>query len=149
MHGQRFMLVGLSIVALALGCRNACQSRLDYTGPLPAEPSDFLYRKNSILGGDPNKPPLTTGPIEPAPDEEVPAELRGEDLDEEAGAEPGPTPGMDELDLEAPAEGEGAMPDSTPPGEEETDQESTDGDSEPAGDRLPQTQLEWHAPRAR
>ncbi len=149
MHGQR-LLLGLGILAFALGCRNTCQSHLDYTGPTPAEPSDFLYRRNSILGGDPSKPPLTTGPIEPAPEEDVPPGLVGEDLGEEATADPGPTPGLDELDLDNPRDDEETMPDALPPADAE-------GEGDPASDAMPdeaaeagpQAQLEWHAPRPR
>lgn len=34
-----------------VGC-TACQGTNDYCGPLPDEPCDFFYRRNSILGGD-------------------------------------------------------------------------------------------------
>ncbi|HEX7450373.1 MAG TPA: hypothetical protein VF306_22625 [Pirellulales bacterium] len=146
--GQRLLLLGLGILAFSLGCRNTCQSHLDYTGPLPAEPSDFLYRRNSILGGDPSKPPLTTGPIEPAPEEDVPPGLVGEDLGEEAPADPGPTPGIDDLDLGAPGEGEETMPDAMPPADADDDQASDVMPDEPA-EAEPQAQLEWHAPRPR
>ena len=35
----------------AAGC-TSCQGTNDYCGPLPDEPCDFFYRRNSILGGD-------------------------------------------------------------------------------------------------
>lgn len=148
MPRQGLLLVGLGILAFALGCRNTCQSHLDYTGPMPAQPSDFLYRKNSILGGDPSKPPLTTGPIEPAPEEDVPPGLVGEDLGEEAEQEPAPAPGMEDLDMEAPGQGDELNRDSMSPDAESDNQP---GESEPDGaaDNQPQAQLEWHAPRPR
>ena len=149
MHRQGLLLLGMGLLAFALGCRSACQSHLDYTGPTPAEPSDFLFRKNSILGGDPSKPPLTTSPIEPAPEEDVPPGLVGEDLEEEATPEPGPAPGMDDLDMEVPGEGDEADRDSMPSPDAEGD--DTPAEAEPGGaaDSEPQAQLEWHAPRPR
>lgn len=148
MHHRRWLLLGITVLTFALGCRNTCQSHLDYTGPLPAQPSDFLYRKNSILGGDPSKPPLTTGPIEPAPEEDVPPGLVGEDLGEEAETEPAPAPGMDDLEMEMPGEGDELNRDSMPPDAEGDDQPG-DSESDSSADRQPQAQLEWHAPRPR
>ena len=76
----------------AIGCRT-CQSDLDYCGPLPDEPCDFMYRRNSILGGDPQ----STANLEAAPSEDdeenlptpVPQAQDGE-LPEEAAPMPMP-----------------------------------------------------------
>jgi hypothetical protein len=52
MYCRITLLALLILLASAAGCRQ-CQSCYDYCGPLPEEPCDFLYRKNSILyGGD-------------------------------------------------------------------------------------------------
>lgn len=147
MHRLHLLLLGLVALSCAVGCRNACQSHLDYTGPLPAEPSDFLFRKNSILGGDPSKPPLKTGPIEPAPEEEVPPGLVGEDLQEEAAPEPAPAPDLDDFDLEVPDRGGESMPDSMSPGDADIEGQPSESESESADE--PQAQLDWHAPRPR
>jgi hypothetical protein len=52
------MMRSIPLLAVALlaccgmaGC-TACQGANDYCGPLPDEPCDFFYRRNSILGGD-------------------------------------------------------------------------------------------------
>jgi hypothetical protein len=53
MYCRITLLALLILLASAAGCRQ-CQSCNDYCGPLPDEPCDFMYRKNSILsdGGD-------------------------------------------------------------------------------------------------
>lgn len=95
MHRWRMLFVGLCIFVFTVGCRGACQSHDDYTGPLPYEPSDFLFRKNSILGGDPAMSQrmaegLSDTPTVPeeetageeAPTEEVPTPAPGLDLED-------------------------------------------------------------------
>jgi hypothetical protein len=48
MYCRITLLALLILLASAAGCRQ-CQSCNDYCGPLPDEPCDFMYRKNSIL----------------------------------------------------------------------------------------------------
>jgi hypothetical protein len=50
MYCRITLLALLILLASAAGCRQ-CQSCNDYCGPLPDEPCDFMYRKNSILSG--------------------------------------------------------------------------------------------------
>lgn len=45
------LIVSLLASAGAVGCRS-CAGQLDYCGPMPDEPCDFMHRRNSILGGD-------------------------------------------------------------------------------------------------
>jgi hypothetical protein len=82
MHCRRWLVVGLCFCIFS-GCKT-CQSTYDYCGPLPAEGGDFMYRKNSVLGGDPAMKPI---------DEEPPAQA---DETEENGPEPTPAPPPDE-----------------------------------------------------
>jgi hypothetical protein len=83
----------------AVGCRS-CQSNLDYCGPLPDEPCDFMYRRNSILGGDPrstadldanpgevNQEDLPT-PAPEGPQGELPNEATPMPMPPEEGLEP-------------------------------------------------------------
>lgn len=92
MHRWRMLFVGLCIFVFTVGCRGACQSHDDYTGPLPYEPSDFLFRKNSILGGDPAMSQRMAEGLSDTPT--VPEE---ETADEESPTEdvPTPAPGLD------------------------------------------------------
>ena len=86
----------------AAGCRT-CQGNLDYCGPLPDEPCDFMYRRNSILGGDPQ----STANLDAAPSEDdeenlptpVPEPQDGELPDEAA-----PMPMPPENGAQTPAE---------------------------------------------
>ncbi|HUY33838.1 MAG TPA: hypothetical protein VMV69_13900 [Pirellulales bacterium] len=48
MYCRITLLALLILLASAAGCRQ-CQNCYDYCGPLPDEPCDFRYRKNSIL----------------------------------------------------------------------------------------------------
>lgn len=50
MYCRITLLALLILLASAAGCRQ-CQNCYDYCGPLPDEPCDFMYRKNSILSG--------------------------------------------------------------------------------------------------
>ena len=102
---RRWLIVALCFCAFT-GCVT-CQSNYDYCGPMPDEGGDFMYRKNSILGGDPSRPlgdeesdqqsdqngedeNLPEPTPAPAPDE-TPApglDLDGGMSDEEAGMSP-------------------------------------------------------------
>jgi hypothetical protein len=87
MHRWRMLFVGLCTFVFTVGCRGACDSHNDYTGPLPYEPSDFLFRKNSILGGD---PAMSARIAEGLSD--TPTNPEAETSGEEAGPEDVPTP---------------------------------------------------------
>lgn len=137
MHSRRWWIVGVCFCAFT-GCV-ACQSSYDYCGPMPEEGGDFLYRKNSILGGDPSKPPVG---------EEGAAVSEGQS-DEDIGPEPTPAPAPDEEPTP------GIEFDDSPTGPEpEMAPEEGSGDadepqaSEDAADGAEQSAatLEWHAP---
>jgi hypothetical protein len=84
MYRRITLLAILIVLASMAGCRQ-CQSCLDYCGPLPEEPCDFMARKNSILykGGQTSVDELIsseggdfeTGPggevVEPMPETET------------------------------------------------------------------------------
>jgi hypothetical protein len=150
---RRWLIVALCFCAFT-GCVS-CQNNYDYCGPMPDQGGDFMYRKNSILGGDPS---LATA--DQNSDEQ--AEQAGED---ENAPEPTPAPPPDEtptpgLGFDGSTIDEG--PDMSPEGEsrpqgyeEELDEEDgveedaaeeepdvTDGDS----DENPISTLQWHAP---
>ena len=80
---RRWLLVGLCFCIFS-GCKTG-QSYYDYCGPMPDEGGDFMYRKNSVLGGDPAMKRI---------DEEATGE-QGEPADE-TGPEPTPAPPPDE-----------------------------------------------------
>ncbi|HWB12853.1 MAG TPA: hypothetical protein VG826_26745 [Pirellulales bacterium] len=80
---RRWLVVGLCFCVFC-GCKSA-QSYYDYCGPMPDEGGDFLYRKNSVLGGDPSMKRAD----EEAPDEQATP-------DEETGPEPTPAPPVGE-----------------------------------------------------
>lgn len=91
---------GLLLLALMLlsggagGCRS-CQGHLDYCGPLPDEPCDFMYRRNSILGGD-RRPEAMAAMAEAQAKEQ--AETAGEaggEMQEEENV-PTPAPALEE-----------------------------------------------------
>lgn len=128
MHRWRMLFVGLCTFVFTVGCRGACQSHDDYTGPLPYEPSDFLFRKNSILGGDPAMSQrmaegLSDTPTVPeeetagdeAPPENVPTPAPGLGLDDDLEGDLNP-----DLDREPPDE----------PGDETDDTTDTDLDGD-------------------
>lgn len=148
MHRWRMLFVGLCIFVFTLGCRGACQSHNDYTGPLPYEPSDFLFRKNSILGGDPAMSQRMAEGLSDTPT--VPAE---ETAGEEGSTEevPTPAPGLDlEDDLDGDLERDLDREPMGEPGEEADDttdagldgdigETADDGDS----DGEPSSSLGW------
>ena len=80
---RRWLVVGVCFCVFS-GCK-ACQSVYDYCGPMPDEGGDFLYRKNSVLGGDPAMKRM---------DDKAPDEQGGET--DETGPEPTPAPPADE-----------------------------------------------------
>ena len=92
---KRLILLLAALLCLpwgAVGCRS-CQSNLDYCGPLPDEPCDFMYRRNSILGGDPH----STADLDAAP-----TEVNQEDLPTPAPEGPqGEFPNEDEAGADA------------------------------------------------
>jgi hypothetical protein len=83
MHRRRWLVVGLCFCVFS-GCK-ACQSIYDYCGPMPDQGGDFMYRKNSVLGGDPAMKRI---------DDEPAAGKLGDE--EESGPEPTPAPPADE-----------------------------------------------------
>lgn len=147
MHRRRWLIVGLCFCVFS-GCVS-CQSHYDYCGPMPDEGGDFMYRKNSILGGDPSKP-LATGTT-PTTQES-----------DESGPEPTPAPPPDQepmpgLDLDNSTDEGG--PDMSP-ADDETRQQSYEEDAETESDEVfdeeltldepvdskPVSGLHWHAP---
>ena len=62
---RRLIWLGLfGAAAICAGCR-ACPNHLDYLGPVDGGPTGhaaLLYRKNSVLGGDPAMTPLPKAP---------------------------------------------------------------------------------------
>lgn len=157
---RRWLIVALCFCAFS-GCVS-CQSNYDYCGPMPDTGGDFMYRKNSILGGDPSMPLA----------DETNQDQAGEEAEGEGGPEPTPAPPPDELpapgldldDEEAPdmlpSDGEPqagddeageSEPDEELTGDEvETDEELTDDES-PAVEsekvaEKPVSTLQWHAP---
>jgi hypothetical protein len=137
MHRRRWLIVGVCFCIFS-GCV-ACQSNYDYCGPMPDEGGDFMYRKNSILGGDPSMPL--------ADDEAASDEQDGSA--EESGPEPTPAPppddqpqpGMDMddagLELEPTADSVSESDDSISPQAAEDEMES---------DEETVSTLQWHAP---
>lgn len=83
MHRRRWLIVGLCF-CIFTGCV-ACQSNYDYCGPMPDEGGDFMYRKNSVLGGDPAMKRI---------DQE--GEQASGEATDETGPEPTPAPLPDE-----------------------------------------------------
>lgn len=148
MH-RRWLIVALCFCAFS-GCVS-CQSNYDYCGPMPDEGGDFMYRKNSVLGGDPSMPLA----------DESNQGQGVEDEEGEGGPEPTPAPAPDEMpepgfDLEGddgsdmlPSDGEPQAGDEEA-GESETDEELTDADSPGAENEMlaetPISTLQWHAP---
>jgi hypothetical protein len=151
MH-RRWLIVALCFCAFS-GCVS-CQSNYDYCGPMPDEGGDFMYRKNSILGGDPSMPLA----------DEANQDRAAQEAGAEDGAEPTPAPPPDEipgpgLDFEGddgsdmlPSDGEPQAGDDEA-GESETDEELTDGDGADAESEMlaetPVSTLQWHAPSAK
>ncbi|HVX60034.1 MAG TPA: hypothetical protein VHC19_05530 [Pirellulales bacterium] len=88
----------------AVGCRS-CAGQLDYCGPMPDEPCDFMHRRNSILGGD-KRPEAMAALAESQAEDE--AEAGGENVDGENVPTPAPIPAPE---LE---EGELGDPDAMP-----------------------------------
>ncbi len=83
MDFRRWLVVGICFCIFS-GCK-ACQSVYDYCGPMPDQGGDFLYRKNSVLGGDPAMKRVD----DKTPDEQA-------QQTEETGPEPTPAPSPDE-----------------------------------------------------
>lgn len=152
---RQWLIIALCFCAFT-GCVS-CQSNYDYCGPMPDEGGDFMYRKNSILGGDPSMPRADQSTGE-----------QGEEGGEtESGPEPTPAPAPDEtptpgIDIEgdedldmAPADGDPQAYEELP---EDADEEAAmDADEEgiiPAsgesvtdeGAGSPVSTLDWHAP---
>ena len=145
MHRRRWLIVGLCFCVFS-GCV-ACQSSYDYCGPMPDQGGDFMYRKNSILGGDPSMPA-------------VDGAAGGEQGDEaeESGPEPTPAPlpdeepmpGMDVDDESSETDPEMAPGESRPQSyeEEASDEEPLDDEEavEEEVDAQSVSTLQWHAP---
>lgn len=151
MH-RRWLIVGLCFCAFS-GCVS-CQSNYDYCGPMPDEGGDFMYRKNSILGGDPSMP-LADGTKQdqvaegeeaeggpeptPAPD---PDDLPGLGIDSEGDEDSQMLPSEDE-----PQAGDEAA-DESESDEEQTNYEEADAERETVAEQ-PISTLQWHAPAAK
>jgi hypothetical protein len=143
---RQWLIIALCFCAFT-GCVS-CQSNYDYCGPMPDEGGDFMYRKNSILGGDPSMPLAnqSTGDKDQQADET------------ESGPEPTPAPPPDEMpapgmDEESEEGSEMLPPDGESQGyEENADEESDeieDESVEPASAEIesnPASTLQWHAP---
>ena len=153
MHCRRWLVVGLCFCVFT-GCK-ACQSIYDYCGPMPSQGGDFLYRKNSVLGGDPAMPRIDDQP------------LSEDQAEEEEGPEPTPAPPPDEaprpgLDMEDESPDLSFDLESDDPTEELTDDMASDevesdaleeddyvAENESATDEAPTGALQWHAPSHR
>ena len=86
MNRSILLLVALLLLPWgAMGCRS-CQGCLDYCGPLPDEPCDFMHRRNSILGGD-KRPDAGAAAAEPTT-----AEQQGDENVPTPAAEPSDEP---------------------------------------------------------
>ncbi|HET6883767.1 MAG TPA: hypothetical protein VFI31_26680 [Pirellulales bacterium] len=143
---RRWLIVALCFCAFT-GCVS-CQSNYDYCGPMPEEGGDFMYRKNSVLGGDPSRPLA-----DEESDQESEQNGKDENLPEPTPAPPPdemPVPGLD-LDGGMTDDDAGMAPDeeSQPQAyEEELDEDAadtTDADDE----QNPISTLQWHAPTAK
>ena len=132
------MLRSIPLLAVALlacwgasGC-TSCQGTYDYCGPLPDEPCDFFYRRNSILGGDLQTRNPEAAEQQTAPEQQesvpTPAPENGDGTSSAPAPEPMP-PDADvpeEMDLpgesdapsnsDAPPEGEAPAEGDLPPG---------------------------------
>ena len=157
MHRRRWLVVGLCFCVFT-GCK-ACQSIYDYCGPMPSQGGDFLYRKNSVLGGDPTMQRIDDKPAE------------GEQAEEEQGPEPTPAPAPDEaprpsidLDMDDESHDLSLDSESDDPTDELSDDMATDEleadaleaadgedlvEDEPGSDAAPTEALQWHAPSKR
>lgn len=116
---RRWLIVGLCFCAFT-GCVS-CQSNYDYCGPMPENGGDFMYRKNSILGGDSSMPLA----------DESKEDQAGENEEGENGPEPTPAPAPDEmlepgLDLEGDESPDMLSPDGEPQaGDDDSDTSET------------------------
>lgn len=140
MHHRRWLIVALCF-CIFTGCV-ACQSNYDYCGPMPEQGGDFMYRKNSVLGGDPSITPIDQRPEE-ADKEEA-----------EQDPEPTPAPPPDEaprpgLDMEDGSTNPDAR---MTPTDDEADSDAgphaaNDADEdEPEAETETVSTLQWHAP---
>ncbi|HUY87123.1 MAG TPA: hypothetical protein VMV10_00150 [Pirellulales bacterium] len=86
-----------------VGC-HACQGTYDYCGPLPDEPCDFFYRRNSILGGDSNVSSAETEEAPAAKEEENVPTPAPEQPDGGLQYMPSPTPMPPEADMPSESE---------------------------------------------
>jgi hypothetical protein len=143
MHRRRWLIVGLCFCVFS-GCVS-CQGNYDYCGPMPDQGGDFMYRKNSVLGGDPSKPLAAgTTPTTKETDETGPEPTPAPPPDQE------PVPGMDldeSTDDMAPEDDEARQQSY----EEEADESSDEVFDEELTlneptDNKPVSRLQWHAP---
>lgn len=144
---RRWLIIALCFCAFS-GCVS-CQSNYDYCGPMPDNGGDFMYRKNSILGGDPSMP---------LADDEANEDQAGEETSED-GPEPTPAPNPDEstepeLDMDG---DEGPRMRSTDVEPQAGADEADDSEAELTDAEIPVTEdenvakkpvstLQWHAP---
>ena len=154
MDFRRWLVVALCFCVFS-GCKT-CQSVYDYCGPMPDEGGDFLYRKNSVLGGDPTMKRM--GDVPP----EAPAE------EEETGPQPTPADEEPRPDMEMEGDRPTMAPDESADervydeleevaddesdrdldGESESDLDDSDSDDgEVAGSEPSASGLDWHAPQ--
>ena len=141
MYRRRWLIVALCFCVFT-GCVS-CQGNYDYCGPMPEQGGDFMYRKNSVLGGDPAMKRADEQPAgEPgaATDESGPEPTPAPPPDEE------PRPGLEMDDLSPDSDAD-LTPDADQPGSDEGPQAADESEAEQAGDDGEQVStLEWHAP---
>lgn len=137
MHHQRWLMVAVCF-CIFTGCV-ACQSNYDYCGPMPEQGGDFMYRKNSVLGGDP-----TITPIDQQPE-------NGDQDDEDQGPEPTPAPAPDEAPRPSLEMEDGDLDSETTPPDEANPQAANEVEDEPEAEAETETvsTLQWHTPSRR
>lgn len=146
MRHRQWLIIALCFCAFT-GCVS-CQSNYDYCGPMPDQGGDFMYRKNSILGGDPS---MTQA-------DQATGDQNQEADETESGPEPTPAPPPDEMpapgmDEDGDLESDMASPDGESQGyEEDADEMSDEIEDEAVKPVSAEVEsnaastLQWHAP---
>lgn len=139
MHRRRWLIVGLCFCVFS-GCV-ACQSNYDYCGPMPDQGGDFMYRKNSVLGGDPAMKRIDD---EPKPAEGEAADETGPEPTPAPPPDEAPTPGMEMDETTSGSEpNDDAEEESQPQASYEADEDDVESDEDSV------STLQWHAPLKR
>lgn len=94
------LAVVLLACSSAVGC-TACQGTNDYCGPLPDEPCDFFYRRNSILGGDLQSHDPEAGQQQPSQQENLPTPAPEQGGETQPSLAPEPMPPEAEMPSDA------------------------------------------------